>query len=128
MNLFDLGGQYLRVSRAITPPSAQVFTLPAESNVLPTASALAAAAITAKICAMESTDLVVSQPSTRSIGAHSPSQPGALMGGGAIGGICGRAVIPVESAAGCSMFTSVSQTGSPLTSSPGEQSGALFSL
>ncbi|ESN92996.1 hypothetical protein HELRODRAFT_108224, partial [Helobdella robusta] len=51
MNLFDLGGQHLRVGRAITPPNA--FTPPPTSGSLPTASAIAAAAITAKITALE---------------------------------------------------------------------------
>lgn len=95
MNLFDLGGQYLRVSKAITPPSAQVqkqilhffslrsyifqvFTLPTESYNLPTASAMAAAAITAKICAMESTSFAVSQTSMLPIGSSSPGQSGGL--------------------------------------------------
>ena len=49
MNLFDLGGQYLRVGRAITPPAS------AQNNtgVLPAAAALAAAAVSAKIQAQE---------------------------------------------------------------------------
>lgn len=49
MNLFDLGGQYLRVGRAITPPaSAQT-----GNGTLPPAAALAAAAVSAKIQAQE---------------------------------------------------------------------------
>lgn len=49
MNLFDLGGQYLRVGRAITPPaSAQT-----SNGTLPPAAALAAAAVSAKIQAQE---------------------------------------------------------------------------
>lgn len=49
MNLFDLGGQYLRVGRAITPPaSAQ-----GSNGTLPPAAALAAAAVSAKIQAQE---------------------------------------------------------------------------
>ncbi|XP_013772536.1 poly(U)-binding-splicing factor PUF60-like [Limulus polyphemus] len=51
MNLFDLGGQYLRVGRAITPPNA--LQAPSVSGVMPTAAAVAAAAATAKIQAMD---------------------------------------------------------------------------
>ncbi|XP_069140356.1 poly(U)-binding-splicing factor PUF60-like isoform X2 [Argopecten irradians] len=51
MNLFDLGGQYLRVGKAITPPDA---LQPASGpGSLPTAAAVAAAAVTAKITAMD---------------------------------------------------------------------------
>ncbi|ODM94227.1 Poly(U)-binding-splicing factor half pint [Orchesella cincta] len=52
MNLFDLGGQYLRVGKAITPPNALQQANPAQSQ-MPTAAAIAAAAATAKIQAME---------------------------------------------------------------------------
>ncbi|XP_075737875.1 poly(U)-binding-splicing factor hfp isoform X4 [Rhipicephalus microplus] len=51
MNLFDLGGQYLRVGRAITPPNA--LTPPSAQSCMPTAAAVAAAAATAKIQAMD---------------------------------------------------------------------------
>ena len=54
MNLFDLGGQYLRVGRAITPPNC--FDGPASAPLassMPTAAAVAAAAATAKIQAMD---------------------------------------------------------------------------
>lgn len=47
MNLFDLGGQYLRVGRAITPPNA--LAGPPAPSAMPTAAAVAAAAATAKI-------------------------------------------------------------------------------
>ncbi|XP_063988442.1 poly(U)-binding-splicing factor half pint isoform X2 [Diachasmimorpha longicaudata] len=52
MNLFDLGGQYLRVGRAITPPNA-LMGPPTGSSMMPTAAAVAAAAATAKIQAMD---------------------------------------------------------------------------
>ena len=53
MNLFDLGGQYLRVGKAVTPPdAAQAPTCPSS---MPTAAAVAAAAVTAKITAMDVT-------------------------------------------------------------------------
>lgn len=51
MNLFDLGGQYLRVGRAITPPDA--LAGPPQPSAMPTAAAVAAAAATAKIQAMD---------------------------------------------------------------------------
>ncbi|XP_071050867.1 poly(U)-binding-splicing factor half pint isoform X2 [Onthophagus taurus] len=52
MNLFDLGGQYLRVGRAITPPNA-LMGPSSGSTAMPTAAAVAAAAATAKIQAMD---------------------------------------------------------------------------
>ncbi|XP_077999019.1 poly(U)-binding-splicing factor PUF60-like isoform X2 [Glandiceps talaboti] len=53
MNLFDLGGQYLRVGRAITPPNQQSAQIPAGPSGLPPAAAVAAAAATAKIQALD---------------------------------------------------------------------------
>jgi len=53
MNLFDLGGQYLRVGRAITPPDTRNLGLNSTPTVMPSASAVAAAAATAKIQAMD---------------------------------------------------------------------------
>ena len=50
MNLFDLGGQYLRVGRSITPPDTMnVGISNAAPAAMPTAAAVAAAAATAKI-------------------------------------------------------------------------------
>jgi len=55
MNLFDLGGQYLRVGRAITPPDSRGnMGMQNTQTVMPSAAAVAAAAVTAKIQAMES--------------------------------------------------------------------------
>ncbi|XP_064603258.1 poly(U)-binding-splicing factor PUF60-like isoform X2 [Liolophura sinensis] len=51
MNLFDLGGQYLRVGKCITPPNA--LQPPAGPSSMPTAAAVAAATVTAKITAMD---------------------------------------------------------------------------
>ncbi|XP_045908050.1 poly(U)-binding-splicing factor PUF60a [Micropterus dolomieu] len=51
MNLFDLGGQYLRVGKAVTPP-VPLLTPPTPGG-LPAAAAVAAAAATAKITAQE---------------------------------------------------------------------------
>lgn len=54
MNLFDLGGQLLRVGRAITPPNALMGPVTVVPNsAMPTAAAVAAAAATAKIQAMD---------------------------------------------------------------------------
>uniref|UniRef100_A0A3B3H860 RRM domain-containing protein n=1 Tax=Oryzias latipes TaxID=8090 RepID=A0A3B3H860_ORYLA len=47
MNLFDLGGQYLRVGKAVTPP--MPLLSPTTAGGLPAAAAVAAAAATAKI-------------------------------------------------------------------------------
>ncbi|XP_038045466.1 poly(U)-binding-splicing factor PUF60-like isoform X2 [Patiria miniata] len=52
MNLFDLGGQYLRVGRSITPPLTHIPT-PTTQGGLPPAAAVAAAAATAKIQALD---------------------------------------------------------------------------
>ena len=54
MNQFDLGGQLLRVGRAITPPDCRNTggVLPSQTNI-PTASQVAAAAVTARIQAMD---------------------------------------------------------------------------
>ncbi|XP_016145599.1 poly(U)-binding-splicing factor PUF60-B-like isoform X3 [Sinocyclocheilus grahami] len=51
MNLFDLGGQYLRVGKAVTPPIPLL--TPTTPGGLPAAAAVAAAAATAKITAQE---------------------------------------------------------------------------
>ncbi|TSK82186.1 Poly(U)-binding-splicing factor PUF60-B [Bagarius yarrelli] len=51
MNLFDLGGQYLRVGKAVTPP--MPLLTPSTPGGLPPAAAVAAAAATAKITAQE---------------------------------------------------------------------------
>uniref|UniRef100_A0A914ZQ49 RRM domain-containing protein n=3 Tax=Parascaris TaxID=6254 RepID=A0A914ZQ49_PARUN len=53
MNMFDLGGQYLRVGKCITPPDALTYIVPTSSINLPTAAAVAAAEVTAKIQAQE---------------------------------------------------------------------------
>ncbi|XP_053407072.1 poly(U)-binding-splicing factor PUF60-like isoform X1 [Mercenaria mercenaria] len=53
MNLFDLGGQYLRVGRAITPPDVLMQPQTPGLGAMPTAAAVAAAAVTAKITAMD---------------------------------------------------------------------------
>ena len=54
MNHFNLGGSYLRIGKAITPPAIPQVT----SNSLPMASAIAAAAITAQITELEAIGVV----------------------------------------------------------------------
>lgn len=51
MNRFDLGGQLLRVTKAISPPDG-INTNPVISQ-LPAATAVAAASVTAKLLSME---------------------------------------------------------------------------
>lgn len=58
MNLFDLGGQYLRVGKAVTPP--MPLLTPATPGGLPPAAAVAAAAATAKITAQVRAGAVMS--------------------------------------------------------------------
>jgi poly(U)-binding-splicing factor PUF60 len=70
MNLFDLGGQYLRVGRAITPPNA--LQAPTTASTMPTAAAVAAAAATAKIQAM---DAVASNAIALGLGAPTAVAP-----------------------------------------------------
>lgn len=64
MNLFDLGGQYLRVGKAVTPPVPLL--TPTAPGGLPAAAAVAAAAAAAKITAQVS--LYLWQLSTRYVG------------------------------------------------------------
>nr|XP_054766468.1 poly(U)-binding-splicing factor PUF60-like isoform X1 [Lytechinus pictus] len=53
MNLFDLGGQFLRVGRAITPSTMTAIPAVLTGTGLPPAAAVAAAAATAKIQALD---------------------------------------------------------------------------
>jgi len=53
LNLFDLGGQLLRVGRAVTPPGDRNLGAGGVPQAMPSASAVAAAAVTAKIQAMD---------------------------------------------------------------------------
>ncbi|XP_078587085.1 poly(U)-binding-splicing factor PUF60-like isoform X4 [Branchiostoma floridae x Branchiostoma japonicum] len=84
MNLFDLGGQYLRVGKAVTPPKHALnpqlqISSPAGPGGLPPAAAVAAAAATAKITALEavaSTAAVVSGVQPGLLSQSMPGQPG----------------------------------------------------
>jgi hypothetical protein len=53
MNLFDLGGQHLRVGKAITPPDGLFASAQTVSSAMPQAAAIAAANITAQLQAEE---------------------------------------------------------------------------
>ncbi|KAK6758995.1 hypothetical protein RB195_016301 [Necator americanus] len=68
MNMFDLGGQFLRVGRCITPPEALTYLSPQTQAALPTAAAQAAAAVTAKVMAAEASGAAKNQGS----GSNSP--------------------------------------------------------
>lgn len=82
MNLFDLGGQLLRVGRSITPPNALMG--PTVNSTMPTAAAVAAAAATAKIQAMDAVAtnavLGLSAAAAPSLGITAPSVISALPG------------------------------------------------
>ncbi|XP_050049871.1 poly(U)-binding-splicing factor PUF60 isoform X2 [Dermacentor andersoni] len=94
MNLFDLGGQYLRVGRAITPPNA--LTPPSAQSCMPTAAAVAAAAATAKIQAMDAVAnnaLALGLSSPGAIRSSSAAALG-LSSPGVIGSSPAAAVIP----------------------------------
>lgn len=83
MNLFDLGGQYLRVGKAVTPP--MPLLTPTTTGGLPTAAAMAAAVATAKITAQVHT---LKKRNVKCDGAAVPLTPLVLLhsgGGGSIG-------------------------------------------
>ncbi|XP_066985658.1 poly(U)-binding-splicing factor PUF60 isoform X1 [Macrobrachium rosenbergii] len=114
MNLFDLGGQYLRVGKAITPPGSFYGPLTAPTQ-MPTAAAVAAAAATAKIQAMDAL-------ATNAIGlvqglstSPSPSQipPVGVVGGvSSVGTLGGGASVPPIGMVGDSPTTSTISTPS----------------
>ncbi|CAL8078360.1 unnamed protein product [Calicophoron daubneyi] len=55
MNMFDLGGQFLRVGRAISPPDEPPLAV---TTNIPAAAAVAAASATAKVMALEAENVV----------------------------------------------------------------------
>jgi len=73
MNLFDLGGQYLRVGRANTPPDTKNYGPPPSAlpQAMPTAAAVAAAAATARIQAMDAVATNLGLP-TSDMKSHNP--------------------------------------------------------
>jgi len=89
MNLFDLGGQYLRVGKAITPPGSfyvgfDIHGPLSAPAAMPTAAAVAAAAATAKIQAMDAlaTNAIgLVQGLTTSASTVTPPPVGMISGG-----------------------------------------------
>ncbi|XP_051990772.1 poly(U)-binding-splicing factor PUF60a isoform X3 [Xyrauchen texanus] len=98
MNLFDLGGQYLRVGKAVTPP--MPLLTPTTPGGLPPAAAVAAAAATAKITAQEAVaGASILGAMTAGTGLSLPQLPQAVMAAQAPGVITGvtpaRPTLPV---------------------------------
>jgi len=82
MNMFDLGGMLLRVGRAITPPDTRNLALSGGvPSALPSSAAVAAAAVTAQIQAMDAVASNMGLDSAR-LGSSAPSLnlPTATMG------------------------------------------------
>ncbi|KAK7159341.1 hypothetical protein R3I94_005618 [Phoxinus phoxinus] len=98
MNLFDLGGQYLRVGKAVTPP--MPLLTPTTPGGLPPAAAVAAAAATAKITAQEAVaGASILGAMAGGTGLNLPQMPQAVMAAQAPGVITGvtpaRPTMPV---------------------------------
>jgi len=73
MNMFDLGGMLLRVGRAITPPDTRNLALSGGvPSALPSSAAVAAAAVTAQIQAMDAVASNMGLDSAR-LGVSTPS-------------------------------------------------------
>merc|ERR1719341_684918 len=82
MNMFDLGGMLLRVGRAITPPDTRNLALSGGvPSALPSSAAVAAAAVTAQIQAMDAVASNMGLDSAR-LGVSTPSMalPTSTMG------------------------------------------------
>ncbi|XP_055331740.1 poly(U)-binding-splicing factor PUF60-like [Paramacrobiotus metropolitanus] len=71
MNMFDLGGMHMRVGKCIMPPNTTIQSMVLVPGGLPAASAVAAAAVTAKLQALEA----VASPSSSSVRRPSPPPP-----------------------------------------------------
>lgn len=136
MNMFDLGGQFLRVGRAITPPNCLDAPPSTTPSTMPTAAAVAAAAATAKIQAMEATGVsssaasngLISSPSLISSNLISsnliPSNgtsSGGILASSAAGLITGVTVNPVS----IPVQTLLPSTTLPVVSSAGTAQPAL---
>ncbi|CAD5115392.1 DgyrCDS4371 [Dimorphilus gyrociliatus] len=67
MNMFDLGGQLLRVGRCVTPPDVTVSAPVSMPSSMPTAAAVAAAAVSMKLSAMETLENGNSKSSNNSL-------------------------------------------------------------
>jgi len=115
MNLFDLGGQHLRVGKAITPPEGLFGSAPGAA-AMPQATALAAATITAQLQSKEG-DVVVTSPIGTVVGAPvvtSPLIPSALGQVGYLNGTIApttvAAVLSAASYSGATAATSMIST------------------
>lgn len=62
MNLFDLGGQLLRVGKALTPPNAVEAANAPPQTAMPAAAAVAAASVTAQVLSMEAEQVSICTP------------------------------------------------------------------
>lgn len=124
MNLFDLGGQLLRVGRSITPPNAAIGPPAAAvaaaaaiipNSTMPTAAAVAAAAATAKIQAMDAVLGIAAAPSVISPALLAPMQLKQLplMGGGGGLGVVATGLSPLIDAS--ALITPPTAIVTPLT-------------
>ncbi|CAL8321903.1 unnamed protein product [Boreogadus saida] len=109
MNLFDLGGQYLRVGKAVTPP--MPLLTPTTPGGLPPAAAVAAAAATAKITAQASMN-----PFQRDLMAFQEAVAGAsVLGALAAPQLLGQQMgIPVMAAQAPGVITGVTPVRPPM--------------
>ncbi|CAF0808966.1 unnamed protein product [Rotaria sp. Silwood1] len=107
MNLFDLGGQYLRVGKAITPPEGLFASTQPIASQMPTAAALAAATITAQL---QASDVETNAPpiTTSQIINNPLTQVGFL--GGTIAPTTVAAALSAASYGGASAVTSMIST------------------
>ncbi|CAF1108474.1 unnamed protein product [Rotaria sordida] len=108
MNLFDLGGQYLRVGKAITPPEGLLASTPAAASLMPTATALAVATITAQLQAKD----VETNPQPTIAASQIINNPLAQVGfiGGPIAPTTVAAALSAASYSGATAVTSMIST------------------
>ncbi|CAM4748166.1 unnamed protein product [Rotaria magnacalcarata] len=107
MNLFDLGGQFLRVGKAITPPEGLFASAQPVTSQMPTAAALAAATITAQLQAKDVE--TNSQPTTASQIMNNPLTQVSYLGG-TIAPTTVAAALSAASYGGASAVTSMIST------------------
>ncbi|CAF4012106.1 unnamed protein product, partial [Rotaria magnacalcarata] len=108
MNLFDLGGQFLRVGKAITPPEGLLTTTPTTATSMPTATALAVATITAQLQAKD----VESNPQPTITASQMINNPIAQVGflGGPIAPTTVAVALSAASFSGATAVTSMIST------------------
>ncbi|CAF0863667.1 unnamed protein product [Didymodactylos carnosus] len=140
MNLFDLGGQYLRVGKAITPPEGLFASAQPVTSQMPSATALAAATITAQ---MQANDVETNPVSTvtamnaATVMSQVVNNPLAQAAAGFLGTIAPTTVAAALSAAslqGSSAATSIissmlnsTYSSSSFMSMPGSQPSTVMS-